>query len=105
MKNEWIFFARGVTSNWYRCENASKIFFVAWIVSVIKMICLVSSNPKACSSPNHMNMSLALVDVTFVVCNSFCSDMALDFYMCAMAVVDPFLTPLSAIIQVFDIDN
>ena len=104
-KNSWIFVARGVMSDWYGCMVVSKIFLAAWMESVMRVMCLMSSMERANSRPMRMAMISASVDEAFMACICNLLILVLACQMCDMAVMVPFLTPPSAMIQVCDGDE
>ena len=69
------------------------------------VICLMSSMERANSRPMCMAMISASVDEVFMACMCSLLILVLACQMCDMAVMVPFLTPPSAMIQVCDGDK
>ena len=67
-KKLWIFSIMGITRVWYGWREASKSFCAPWIASVIMVILLTPTVARACSSPRHMDIISASVEVILVAC-------------------------------------
>ena len=86
--------------NWYRWVIESKIFFTAWIESVMTMIFEIPSKLTAWLMPHLMANSSALVEVTLVVW-WIVLIMGLSWtWIYAIEVVTLFLIPTSEMIRV-----